>query len=152
LPAAAVADVERHVWRKLAVNVAINGPTALAGVPNGAVATEADLGQAAEILAGEVEAVARTRGLELGDVAAAVAEVVRSTAANHSSMLQDLEQGRRTEVAAIYGAVVAEATRVGLAVPTTRVVAALLAAREGRVAAGYPELGLIDGSDKGEHR
>lgn len=130
LPAAAVADIERHVWRKLAVNAAINGVTALAGVENGAVAAEPGLRAAAASVAAEVEAVARARGLELGDVAAAVAEVARATAANRSSMLRDLETGRRTEVDAIYGAVAAAGAAVGVGTPTVGLLAAVIAARQ----------------------
>jgi len=136
LPALAVPDVERHLWRKLAVNAAINGLTALAGVPNGAISADSALRAAAATVAAEVEAVARARGVELGDVAAAVDEVARATAENRSSMLRDLETGNRTEVAAIHGAVVAAGEAVGIDTPATRVLAALIAARE---AAALPE-------------
>ena len=130
LPTTAVEDIACHLWRKLAVNVAINGVTALAGVANGAVATDPALRAAAAILAAEVARVARALGLEIGDAEAAVVAVAHETATNRSSMLQDFDQGRRTEVEAIYGAVLAEATRLGLDLPATRVVAALLGARE----------------------
>lgn len=126
----AVPDIERWVWRKLAVNAAINGPTALAGVPNGAIVRDPELRAAALILAAEVAAVARTRGLRLDHIAGAVEEVARETAANRSSMLQDLDFGERTEVDAIYGVMIAEAERLGVGVPASRVVAALIHARE----------------------
>jgi 2-dehydropantoate 2-reductase len=130
LPTVAVPDIERWVWRKLAVNAAINGPTALAQVPNGAVISDGGLRSAAVILAAEVATVARARGLKLDHVRAAVDEVARETAANRSSMLQDLEAGRRTEVESIYGVMIAEAERLGVGVPASRVVAALIRARE----------------------
>ena len=130
LPTVAVPDIERWVWRKLAVNAAINGPTALAGVPNGAIVGDGGLRSAAVILAAEVAAVARARGLKLDHVGAAVDEVARDTAANRSSMLQDLDAGDRTEVEAIYGVMIAEAERLGVGVPASRVVAALVRARE----------------------
>lgn len=135
LPTVAVPDVERAVWRKLAVNAAVNGLTALAGVPNGAIVADPGLREAAGILAGEAEAVARGHGLELGDVGAAVDAVARATAANRSSMLRDLERGVRTEVEAIHGALVAAGAAVGIDAPANRVVAALVRARErGRAA------------------
>ena len=130
LPTAAVPDIERAVWRKLAINAAINGLTALAGVPNGAIAEEQGLREAASVLASEVETVARGQGLELGNVVAAVNEVATATAANRSSMLRDLETGVRTEVDAIHGAIVAAGEKVGIDAPANRVVAALLRARE----------------------
>lgn len=132
LATAVVSDIERHVWRKLAVNAAINGLTALAGVPNGGIADDPQLRSAAAAIAAEVEAVARARGMELGDVAAAVEEVARATAANRSSMLRDLETGQRTEVAAIYGAVAAAGAAVGIETPMVRLLAALIGARQER--------------------
>ena len=134
LPTVAVPDIERWVWRKLAVNAAINGPTALAGVANGARVADPDLLAAAAILAAEVAAVARARGLRIDRVGAAVEEIARDTAANRSSMLQDIEAGEQTEVDAIYGVMIAEAERLGIGVPASRVTAALIRARE-RVAA-----------------
>jgi 2-dehydropantoate 2-reductase len=133
---AAVADVEWWVWRKLAVNAAINGLTALAGVANGEIAVDPELRAAAAILAGEVAAVARRRGLDLGDVVAAVDEVARATAANRSSMLQDVEAGRRTEVDAIHGAVAAIGEELGTPAPANRLVAALVRTRERQAAGG----------------
>lgn len=128
-PAVAVTDIGRWAWRKLAVNAAINGLTALAGVPNGGILTDPGLRAVASELAREVEQVARAGGYELGDVVTAVEEVARATAANRSSMLLDVEAGRQTEADAIYGALFAEGTRVGIDSPANRVIAALLHAR-----------------------
>jgi 2-dehydropantoate 2-reductase len=125
-----VPDIERWVWRKLAVNAAINGPTALAGVPNGAIRSDPELRAAAIILAAEVAAIARARGIKLDHIAAAVDKVARDTALNRSSMLQDFDAHERTEVDAIYGLMIAESERLGIGVPASRVVAALIRAHE----------------------
>lgn len=130
IPTAAVPNIDRWVWQKLAVNAAINGLTALAGVPNGMIAEDAALLDAAEIVAEEVAAVARARGWELGGMRSPIAETAQATAANRSSMLQDFDAGRPTEVAAIHGAVLQEAAEVGIATPATAVLAALIRARE----------------------
>ncbi len=129
VPTATVEDIDRWVWRKLAVNAAINGLTALAGVPNGRVAADPRLRAAAEQIAAEVETVALAEGHDIPDAVPAVLEVARATAANRSSMLQDLEAGRRTEVDAIHGAVVERAARHGIVVPATELVWALVSAR-----------------------
>jgi 2-dehydropantoate 2-reductase len=126
----AVTDIDYWIWRKLSINAAINGLTALAGVSNGAIVTDPGLREAATILANEVAVVADAKGFRLGDVPSAVAEVAHATATNRSSMLHDLETGNRTEVDAIHGAVVAVARSVGVAVPANQVVAALIRARE----------------------
>lgn len=44
--------------------------------------------------------------------------VVAATRLNRSSMLQDVEAGKRTEIDEITGAVVNEARRFGIATPT----------------------------------
>jgi 2-dehydropantoate 2-reductase len=130
IPTAVVAEISPWVWRKLAVNVAINGLTALAGVRNGMIASDGALLDAAEIVAEEVAAVARALGWELDGMRRAVAETALATAENRSSMLQDLDAGRPTEVAAIHEAVLAAGKRVGVAAPATTVLAALIRARE----------------------
>jgi 2-dehydropantoate 2-reductase len=130
LPTAAVSEIAPWIWRKLAVNAAINGLTALAGVRNGMIAADPALLDAAEIVAEEVAAVARALGWELGGMGEAVKETVRTTAGNRSSMLQDLDAGRPTEVGAIHEAVLTAGREVGIAAPATAVLAALIRARE----------------------
>ena len=107
LPATSVSDIEYWIWRKLAINAAINGMTALGGFQNGMIASDATLLDAAEVVAEEVASVARGKGIELGGMRRAILETAEATANNRSSMLQDLEARRRTEVHAIHGAVLA---------------------------------------------
>ncbi|MFB6140197.1 MAG: ketopantoate reductase family protein [Halosimplex sp.] len=122
------ADMPHRIWEKLAVNVGINGVTALARVENGAL-VEGPAGEPARLAAVETAQVARARGIDLSDADAerAVARVADATAANRSSMLQDVDAGRRTEVDAIHGAVV---DRAAEPVPVTATLAALLRAWE----------------------
>ncbi len=130
LPATAVPDIERYVWRKVAVNAAINGLTALGGVPNGAIVADSALLTAATTVVEEAAMVARALGIAIDDVRATLVETANATAANRSSMLQDLEAGRPTEVGAIHEAIVAAGRRAGVATPVTQAVAALIRARE----------------------
>jgi len=106
------ADMPTRLWEKLAVNAAINPTTALARVENGALAGDPGAGVATDA-AREVARVARSHGVDLpAERAIALTERVASeTAANRSSMLQDIEGGRRTEVEAINGYVVRRAER-----------------------------------------
>ncbi len=130
LAATTVPDIGRWVWQKLAVNAAINGLTAVGNIPNGAVATTPSLLDAAEIIAEEVASVARELGIELSGMRRAILETANATKGNRSSMLQDLDAGRPTEVAAIHEAVLTAAEEVGIATPATRVLAALIRAKE----------------------
>lgn len=128
----AVDDIHRWVWRKLAVNCAINPLTALAGVPNAVIGDDPKLGAIATQLASEVVAVAHARKvrIDLANVLAAIEDVARATGTNRSSMLVDLEHNQRTEIDAINGAVVAEGARYGIPTPVNEMMVALIQARE----------------------
>jgi 2-dehydropantoate 2-reductase len=130
LPSAFVPDIEHWIWRKLAINAAINGLTALGGFENGMIASDTSLLDAAEVIAEEVARVARGRGIELGGMRRAILDTAVATASNRSSMLQDLEARRPTEVDAIHGAVLAAGEETGIATPATQVIAALIRAKE----------------------
>jgi 2-dehydropantoate 2-reductase len=134
LQTVAVDDIHRWVWRKLAVNAAINPLTALAGVQNAAISTDPGLRAAAEAIVREVVAVGKASGvkIELKEVLAAVDEVARSTGENRSSMLVDVETGTPTEIDAINGAIVSEARRHAIKTPANQLMTALVRAREGR--------------------
>ncbi|MFC7069910.1 ketopantoate reductase family protein [Halobaculum lipolyticum] len=124
-------EMPRRRWEKLAVNAGINAVTALARVENGALA-DAPARDVAHRAARETARVARAEGVDLADddAVAAVDTVVAETAANRSSMLQDVLDGSRTEVDAISGAVVDRGAAHGVATPTNRTLAALLRAWE----------------------
>jgi 2-dehydropantoate 2-reductase len=118
------ADMPRRLWTKLAVNAGINPVTALARVDNGAVLAE-PLAGTARAAARETAEVAAAAGIDLdpGEAVAAMERVARDTADNVSSMRQDVEADRRTEVDAINGYVVQQATEP---VPVNRTLAALV--------------------------
>lgn len=134
LQTVAVDDIHRWVWRKLAVNAAINPLTALAGVQNSAIRTDPGLRAAAETIAHEVVTVGKATGvkIDLKEVLAAIDDVARATGDNRSSMLVDIETGAPTEIDAINGAVVSEARRHAIKVPVNQLMTALVRAREGR--------------------
>jgi len=106
-------DMPRRLWEKLAVNAGINAVTALARAENGAVLA-GPANDLARDAAAEVARVARIEGVDLPtrEAVAAVESVADATAANESSMLQDVRAGRRTEVDAITGYVVDRADAV----------------------------------------
>ncbi|WP_144799767.1 ketopantoate reductase family protein [Halorubrum depositum] len=125
------ADMPRRRYEKLAVNAGINGPSALARLSNGAT-LDGPGGEVAREAAREVARVARADGVALGEdeAVAAVERVAADTAANRSSMHEDVAAGRRTEIDAIYGAVADRADRFGTAAPTCRTLASLIRAWE----------------------
>ncbi len=121
-----VDDARVVVWQKLVVNAAINPLTALLRVTNGELARHR-AAATADALAKEVAAVARASGVDISDADATLMwrEVARMTAANRSSMLQDVERERPTEIDAICGAVAREGKRLGVATPLCAAMATL---------------------------
>jgi 2-dehydropantoate 2-reductase len=118
LPTEVVSDLEPHVWRKLAVNCALNAVTAVFDIPNGAVHDDPEARTLAEAAAREVAAVARARGIVLaGDPAVDALAIARRTLANRSSMLRDLDRGVATEIEFLNGAVEREGRRLGVPTP-----------------------------------
>lgn len=114
-----VPDVEGLLWGKLAVNAAINPLTALLRVPNGDLLERKHARQLMAAAAEEVAQVAAALGIRPpgGRADEQAFEVARRTAANRSSMLQDVDRRAPTEIDAICGAVVDFGRRKGVPTP-----------------------------------
>ncbi len=123
-------DVAGLAWGKLVINAAINPLTALLRVPNGELLARPAARELLSLATGEAAAVGLAQGLRLpfDDPVAAAEEVARRTAANHSSMFQDVQRGRPSEIDAICGAVVEAGQRVGVPTPVNRTLWLLVAA------------------------
>ena len=108
-----VEDAQSLIWGKLVINAAINPLTALLKIPNGELLERPSAREMMWTLAREAAQVAHAENIDLPfeDPVAAVEEVARKTAANHSSMLQDVLRGAPTEIDAICGAIVKTAER-----------------------------------------
>jgi len=112
-------DIERHVWRKLLVNSIINPLTAVLRVENGALPSSPHYLELMRSLHDEALAALPDLGLEDPEEAwRQVLTVCEKTAANRSSMLQDVLAGRRTEIDYITGAVLQRAKASGVRAPT----------------------------------
>lgn len=125
-------DARTELWSKLIVNTSINPLAALAGVPNGRLVQDKGLQALLESVCREATAVARADGIDLdaGEMIRRTRLVARRTAGNRSSMLQDLDRHRRTEIDAIAGAILRTAERCGVAAPLNGALHALVRARE----------------------
>lgn len=133
LPAVITDDVIGAVWRKVVINAAINPVTAIAGLPNGAILEDPSLCRISQELFEEANALAiHLRALRPGEVEFEdILKVVRDTAKNRSSMLQDLERGKRTEIGSINGALCSLA-RDPRAVTANRIITDLVRSKENR--------------------
>jgi len=126
VPTEVLTDATGMIWGKLVVNAAVNGVTAIRGVPNGDILTQLNLRKTAAAAALEAAAVAKAKGVHLpyADPVAEMTAVCQTTAANMSSMLQDVRNGKPTEVEAINGALVKQARATGVPVPINRMLLA----------------------------
>ena len=118
-----VENPESLIWGKLVINAAINPLTALLRVKNGELLKRPFAREVMKALAREAAQIARAENIALpfDDPVARAEDVAHRTAANTSSMLQDVLRGAPTEIDAICGAVVrtAEKNRIGAPVNWT---------------------------------
>ena len=115
-------DFRRQQWMKLFANAVINPITALTREKNGIVLSP-HLAPVVERIVRECVAVARAEGERFDELAVLdfVRAVAENTAANTSSMLQDVLRGRETEIDAINGFVIDRARRHGKEAPGNEV-------------------------------
>ena len=135
--ATAVDDIVRMKWIKTVINSAINPITAILRVRNGVIADVKELWNLALLVLREGEAVLRAMGFDvkLEDV---LKDVLIKTAKNKSSMLQDVERGKRTEIDFINGAIIRKAEELGIDVPYNKALYSLVKG---------VEYGLVKGHD-----
>jgi 2-dehydropantoate 2-reductase len=124
------------IWEKLLINVGINAITALTGIRNGLVAEVAEARELSRGAVAEALLVARARGFDVSDnLLDRVVSVAKATAVNRSSMGQDVDRKKMTEIDAINGAVVMLADEAGIPAPVNRTLTQLVKTLE----AGYLE-------------
>jgi len=114
-----VDDALSLMWGKLVINSAINPLTALLRIKNGDLLERSSAREMMGTLARETAQVAIAENIKLpfDDPVAATEDVALKTAANHSSMLQDVLRGAPTEIDAICGAVVNIAQKHAIPTP-----------------------------------
>jgi len=124
----AVEDVKPVVWKKLIINVGINAITALTGIKNGGILDLESTKDLVREAVKEAVAVADAQGIKLPeDMADQVFKVAEATGANRSSMGQDIDHRRQTEIGAINGAIVRLAAQSNFdMVPVNKTLTALV--------------------------
>jgi 2-dehydropantoate 2-reductase len=131
LPCEVRGDIEAVLWEKLLVNVGINPLTALLQVKNGDLLHIPPAWDLAVAAASETLAVARAAAIHLSvDPETRLRDVCTATAANRSSMLQDVTAGRRTEIEALNAQVAARGTTHGVPTPVNHLLTQLIRALE----------------------
>ncbi len=137
-PTSAVADVRPQLWRKQAVNAALQPLTALTRLATGEIARDPNLAQLATYLATETAAVAAALGVTVEDPVGAAIATAMLAGESRSSMLLDIEAGRRTETDAIIGAIHELGEEHGVNTPVTTMITMLMYALERGLTATLP--------------
>jgi 2-dehydropantoate 2-reductase len=133
----ATPSIVAALWAKVFYNAALNPLGALLGLPYGELPKDAERRRVMDRVMDEAFAVAVAEGAGLAwpDAAAYRAHfyerLLPMTAGHRSSMLQDLERGRPTEIDAITGEVCRRGDAHGIDVSANRVLLALVRSREG---------------------
>lgn len=126
----ALEDARPAQWTKLIFNAATNPVGALTGLHHGAATFFPPTGELFEALIVEGEAVAHALGIQPHDPREMVRAGANAPGKHKSSMLQDVEARRQTEVEFMNGAIVREGERAGVPTPLNRAVWQLIAGLE----------------------
>jgi len=141
IPSGATGALVAELWAKVFYNAALNPVGALLGVPYGALAADPDARAIMDDAICEAFAVARAARVpvawpDAGAYRAVFYErLVPATAGHRSSMLQDLERGRPTEIDAINGYVAARGDALGVPTPVNATLTRMIRARVRRTRA-----------------
>jgi 2-dehydropantoate 2-reductase len=126
-------NIEGVIWSKAIVNSAINPITALACVPNGELLRIPYLRVASIEIVNEGSAVARTLGVSLTPSPRSMLfQILASTGKNTSSMLQDIEAEKRTEIGQLNGWIASLGGRLGVSAPQNGLLTKLILGLEAR--------------------
>lgn len=113
-------NIQGVVWAKAILNAAINPLTAIRKCKNGLILSDETLRSEAMRVCEEGMQVASAKRIRLepSDMFRYTFDVAERTAENRSSMLLDIESGRRTEIDSICGAIIEAGKEVGVETPT----------------------------------
>ena len=132
LPTRVSKNIDGVIWSKLIINAGINALASVTGLRNGELLKHAGTRVVMRRAVEEAVRVARRKKVKLAyrDPVRKVESVCRATAANISSMLQDVTRKKRTEIDFINGAVVREGKRLGFKTPVNEMLVRLVRDQE----------------------
>jgi 2-dehydropantoate 2-reductase len=126
-------DLPALQWGKLVINSGMNTLTALLHIQNeGLIRNEATRALYLDIIQ-ETASIAKSIGINLPyqDAIAMAIDVATRTGANRSSMLQDIENGRQTEIDSITLPIIQAAKQAGVPCPHNEMMYRMIRAEEG---------------------
>lgn len=98
-------DIIKEIWIKAIINSSINPLTSIFNCKNGYLIKNPILEKIVEKICTESTIIANTQGLKLSesDMINKTKQVINETSENHSSMLQSIHLGKKTEIDSING-------------------------------------------------
>jgi 2-dehydropantoate 2-reductase len=125
-------NIQGVIWDKLLVNIGINAITGICNVKNGEIALNLKLKELMELAVLEAYEIAKAKGVLLNfkDPVAHTLEVSKATSENKSSMLQDVQNSRKTEIEMINGAIVSEGIKYSINTPVNKMLTNLIQFKE----------------------
>lgn len=132
LRAVAETDIQVPIWEKVAFNAALNTLSAVTGFTVGRIGADPHARSLVDQVAAETIEVARSAGVPVSEerIRAALDGAYARNAEHKTSMLTDVEAGRRTEVDSIGGAVVRVGGSHGVESPVLETLCTLVRAAE----------------------
>ncbi|MFH0781004.1 MAG: 2-dehydropantoate 2-reductase [Pseudomonadota bacterium] len=134
IPNEVSADIARVMWWKFMINVGVNQASAVLRAPYGVFLSSADALALMKLLMQEVVMLAEKISINLrqNDVDEWLAVLSTLAPEGKTSMLQDMEAKRKTEVEIFAGRVVSMGKEYGIATPVNQTILHIIKAMEGR--------------------
>jgi 2-dehydropantoate 2-reductase len=116
-------EIIKEIWKKAIINSCINPLTAFLGCKNGYLLENPLLEKIVESVCRESCSIASLNGIQVSssELIEKTKRVIRDTAHNYSSMLQSIQQGKKTEIESINGALIRSGSEHHLQTPLNRI-------------------------------
>lgn len=120
--------IKKEIWIKIIINSSINPLTAFFGCKNGYLLENPLLERVVECVCTESSRIASSEGISLyvEEMIKKTKEVIRNTADNYSSMLQSIQQRKKTEIDSINGKLASIGDNHKINVPLNRILTELI--------------------------
>jgi 2-dehydropantoate 2-reductase len=123
-----------YLWHKAIINAGINPIAAILGIPNGEIPENKYASMLQENIIREAaeSAAANNVQIDYSEILKITREVCEKTSANICSMLQDIRNGRETEIESINGKIIQYGESKGLNLPYNKSLFLLIKSMEGK--------------------
>lgn len=127
IPTEIIPDPMNWIWGKFVLNCGVNALTAITGLRSGEMVRTPEVSALQDRVIDEIMAVVQRKGMKLPekDLRKKIKDHCRMRY-NKPSMMQHIEQGRRTEIDSLNGALLREAKVLGIATPYNEAVVAVV--------------------------